>query len=67
MLVQKTCQKFVQKGADFVICQHNQCICCKEEYKSGTIIYGQGNFLFDKYDYEGWQTYSSYEIIRTDL
>lgn len=54
--LQKTCRKFVQKGADLVVCQHSHCIGCKEEYKSGTIIYGQGNFLFDKYEYEGWQT-----------
>lgn len=45
--LQKICHKFIEKGADLVVCQHSHCIGCKEDYKSGTIVYGQGNFIFD--------------------
>jgi len=48
--LQKICRKLVEKGADLVLCQHSHCIGCKEEYKNGTIVYGQGNFLFDRAD-----------------
>lgn len=45
--LQKICHKFIEKGADLVVCQHSHCIGCKEDYKGGTIVYGQGNFIFD--------------------
>lgn len=54
--LQKVCRKLVQKGADLVICQHSHCIGCEEKYENGTIIYGQGNFLFDDDDSDFWQT-----------
>lgn len=54
--LQKTCRKLVEKGADLVVCQHSHCIGCKEEYLRGTIVYGQGNFLFDDEENEYWQT-----------
>ena len=54
--LQKRCRKFIEKGADLVICQHSHCIGCQEKYLSGTIVYGQGNFLFDHSDRETWQT-----------
>lgn len=54
--LQKTCRKLVEKGADLVLCQHSHCIGCKEEYLQGTIVYGQGNFLFDDEENEYWQT-----------
>ena len=54
--LQKTCHKLVQKGADLVICQHSHCIGCEEKYQHGTIVYGQGNFLFDRSENEFWQT-----------
>lgn len=50
--LQKICRKFVDKGSNIVICQHSHCIGCEEKYKEGTIIYGQGNFLFDRGDSE---------------
>lgn len=53
---QKRCRKFVEKGADLVICQHSHCIGCEEKYLAGTIVYGQGNFLFDDDEKETWQT-----------
>ena len=54
--LRKTCRHFVEKGADVVLCQHSHCIGCKEEYLKGTIVYGQGNFLFDDNDNEFWNT-----------
>lgn len=54
--LQKVCRKMVERGADLIICQHSHCIGCKEEYKNGTIVYGQGNFLFDSSEMDCWQT-----------
>ena len=54
--LQKICRKLVEKGADLVICQHSHCIGCEEKYLDGTIVYGQGNFLFDDSESEFWQT-----------
>ena len=47
-MLQKTLRKCVDNGADLVIAQHTHCVGCKEKYKSGTIVYGQGNFIFDE-------------------
>lgn len=55
-LLQKTCRKFVDKGANLVVCQHSHCVGCEEEYEDGRIIYGQGNFLFDLGDDEFWSS-----------
>lgn len=55
-MLQKVCRKFVEKGADLVVCQHSHCIGCEEKYQNGTIVYGQGNFLFDHSNSEFWQT-----------
>lgn len=54
--LQKVCRKMVQKGADLVLCQHTHCVGCEEKYLGGTIVYGQGNFLFDYSQSEYWQT-----------
>ena len=54
--LQKTCHKFIEKGANLVICQHSHCIGCEERYINGTVVYGQGNFLFDNSDSEFWKT-----------
>ncbi|MGI6007095.1 MAG: CapA family protein [Ruminococcus sp.] len=54
--LQKVCRKLVEKGTDLVVCQHSHCIGSKEEWKNGTIVYGQGNFLFDHSESEYWQT-----------
>lgn len=54
--LQKVCRKIVEKGADLVVCQHTHCIGCEEKWHDGTIIYGQGNFLFDYSESEFWQT-----------
>ncbi len=55
-LLQKACRKIAQKGADLVICQHSHCVGCQEKYNNSTIVYGQGNFLFDLSENEFWQT-----------
>ncbi|MBQ4153929.1 MAG: CapA family protein [Clostridia bacterium] len=54
--LQRICRKLVDKGADLVICQHSHCIGCEEKYNKGTIVYGQGNFIFDYSSSEFWQT-----------
>lgn len=54
--LQKVCRKMIEKGANLVICQHSHCVGCEEKWKNGTIIYGQGNFLFDHSKSEFWQT-----------
>lgn len=54
--LQRVCRKMIDKGADLIVCQHSHCIGCKEEYKGGTIIYGQGNFLFAMQDNEFWNS-----------
>lgn len=54
--LQKVCRKMVENGADLVICQHSHCIGASEEYKDSTIIYGQGNSIFDYSNNELWKT-----------
>ncbi|EOU1884067.1 MAG: CapA family protein [Clostridium perfringens] len=54
--LQDICRNFVDAGADIVICQHSHCIGCKENYKNSTIVYGQGNFLFDNLESDYWKT-----------
>ena len=54
--LQKTCRKIIDKGADAVICQHSHCIGSFENHSKGIIIYGQGNFLFDRRNNEFWNT-----------
>ncbi len=61
--LQKVCRKIVDKGADLVICQHTHCIGCEEKWKDGTIVYGQGNFLFDYSESEFWQTSLLIEVV----
>jgi len=54
--LQKVCRRMVDKGADLVVCQHSHCIGAFENYKNSTIVYGQGNFLFDNTKSEFWKT-----------
>ncbi|HKK41833.1 MAG TPA: CapA family protein [Bacteroidales bacterium] len=54
--LQKVCRKMAQKGADLVVCQHSHCIGAAETYDDSVLVYGQGNFLFDRTDDEHWQT-----------
>jgi poly-gamma-glutamate synthesis protein (capsule biosynthesis protein) len=54
--LQKVCRRIVDKGADIVICQHSHCIGSYEQYDSSTIVYGQGNFIFDYLSNEYWDS-----------
>lgn len=54
--LQKACRKLVEKGADLILCQHSHCIGCEEKYLGKTIVYGQGNFLFDMNSHECWNS-----------
>jgi len=54
--LQKVCRKIAEKGADLVICQHSHCIGCCEKYRGSIIVFGQGNFIFDRYENDYWQT-----------
>ncbi|HBE41756.1 MAG TPA: poly-gamma-glutamate biosynthesis protein, partial [Bacteroidales bacterium] len=54
--LRKVCRKMADKGADLVVCQHSHCIGAFEKYNEATIVYGQGNFLFDRSDNEFWST-----------
>ena len=55
-MLRKTCRKMVEKGADLVVCQHSHCIGCQDLYLGGTVVYGQGNFLFDYNTDACWNT-----------
>ena len=46
--LQEICRNFVDFGADIVVTQHSHCIGCVEKYNNKSIIYGQGNFIFDR-------------------
>jgi len=46
--LRKVCRKMIEKGADLVVCQHSHCIGCYEMHAGGTIVYGQGDFLFEQ-------------------
>jgi hypothetical protein len=54
--LQKATRKMAEKGADLVICQHSHCIGCCETYGKSTIVYGQGNFIFDASEEAPWQS-----------
>lgn len=62
--LQKVCRKMVDKGADIVIVQHTHCVGAYEEYRGATIVYGQGNFIFDHNKREEWQ---SSLIVQVDI
>lgn len=65
--LQKVCRKLVEKGADLVVCQHSHCIGCEEKHQGGTIVYGQGNFLFDMSEMDEWQTSLLIEFVDGDV
>jgi len=45
--LRETCRFLVEQGADVVVCQHSHCVGSMEAHRGGTILYGQGNFIFD--------------------
>lgn len=64
--LQKVCRKMCDKGADLVICQHSHCVGCEEKYNSSTIVYGQGNFIFDAKSDEFWDSALLIKVDFTD-
>ena len=54
--LQKRCHRMVECGADLIVCQHSHCIGCEEKYRGSLIVYGQGNFIFNKQQDEFWNT-----------
>ena len=64
--LQKVTKKMVDKGADLVICQHSHCIGSYEKHEKGTIVYGQGNFIFNEHDNEFWNTSLLLKVILED-
>jgi poly-gamma-glutamate synthesis protein (capsule biosynthesis protein) len=48
--LQKTCRKIADCGASLVVCQHSHCVGSAEKWNGATIVYGQGNFIFDAED-----------------
>ncbi len=55
--LQKTCRKIADCGASLVVCQHSHCVGSAERWNGATIVYGQGNFIFDAADGgEGFDT-----------
>lgn len=49
-------RRMADKGADLVVAQHTHCVGCCEKYNNSTLVYGQGNFIFDYGDDEYWNT-----------
>ena len=55
--LRKACRAMIRAGADVVLTQHSHCIGCRETYRGGEILYGQGNFLFlDDLDNPQWRS-----------
>lgn len=63
--LQRYCRKFVDKGANLVVCQHSHCVGSREDYQGGTIIYGQGNFIFNSDFYVNHQEFVKDAILVT--
>ncbi|MCQ2301230.1 MAG: CapA family protein [Bacteroidales bacterium] len=47
-LVRRRFHRMADSGADYITAQHTHCIGCEEYYGSSYLLYGQGNFLFDR-------------------
>lgn len=43
---QNNLRRMIDAGADLVVCQHNHCVSCEEQYNNGTIVYGQGTLIW---------------------
>lgn len=54
--LRKISRKMCENGADIIVMQHSHTIGCYENYNESTIVYGQGNFIFDMLDNEYWNT-----------
>lgn len=59
--VQKICRKLASCGASLVLCQHSHCVGSSERWDNTTIVYGQGNFIFDA---NGGEAFDSGLLVR---
>ena len=66
-LLQKTCRSMVRHGADLVICQHTHCVGAMEEYRGSTIVYGQGNTIFDHKNSDKMPTWHTSVLIEVEI
>ena len=64
--LQDFCHFLVEQGAGLVLCQHSHCLGCAETYAGGTILYGQGNLLFDFPDRPASWNYGVWVDVRLD-
>lgn len=65
--MKQTYQFFIDAGADAVVNHHQHCFSGYEIYKDKPIVYGLGNFCFDKQDYfKGLWEYGYMVEIDTD-
>lgn len=46
--LKKRFHRMADSGADVILAQHTHCIGCEERYNGSFLLYGQGNFLFDR-------------------
>lgn len=61
--LRKACRAMVRAGADLVLTQHSHCIGCRERYRGGEILYGQGNFNFVEADNPSPQWQSGLAVV----
>ncbi len=54
--LRKALRGLAESGADLIVCQHSHAVGCFEEHAGATIVYGQGNLLFDRKNDEYWRT-----------
>lgn len=54
--LRERCHQLVLNGADIVVTQHSHCVGAREIFQNKTIVYGQGNFLFDYGNNDLWKT-----------
>ena len=66
-LLQKTCRSIARNGADLVICQHTHCVGAMEEYLGSTIVYGQGNTLFDHNNSDNMPTWLTSILVEVSI
>lgn len=50
--LKKRFHRMADSGADVILAQHSHCVGCEEWYNGSYLLYGQGNFLFDRQDLE---------------
>ena len=66
--LQKTCRFLGEEGASAVICQHSHCPGSFESYRGAALVYGQGNLLFDSFDFTAtWEEFPNGFLVKLTL